>query len=161
VLGFKRGGIRGQWHFTSEARERAVTQNLNGIADLPPERRRLWNFVLWPNFMANVYPGAGNVSTNLLIPIAPDHTLAVYDFYFAEDAPEDSQRANVEFIEEVQQEDIVLCESVQRGLSSGRFGRGRLSQSECFIDRFAWQVARELEGEAIKPPAMGSAHVKF
>jgi choline monooxygenase len=32
----------------------------------------------------------------------------------------------VEFIDQVQREDIIICESVQRGLESGFFTRGRL-----------------------------------
>ena len=32
----------------------------------------------------------------------------------------------VAFIDQVQQEDIIICESVQRGLSSGFYDQGRL-----------------------------------
>jgi choline monooxygenase len=39
---------------------------------------------LWPNFMLNVYPGADNASTNLIIPIVELHCLAVYVFFFSE-----------------------------------------------------------------------------
>jgi choline monooxygenase len=141
------------WHFSSRARNAAVAANRNGIGELPEARRRLWNYVLWPNFMANVYPGPGNISTNLLIPVARDRTLAVYDFYFENGVPEEQQRANVEFIDEVQREDIVLCESVQRGLASGRFDRGRLLKSELFVDRFVFQVARAVTGD----PGLASA----
>ena len=149
------------WHFTSSARAAAVAANRNGIAELPDARRRLWNYVMWPNFMANVYPGPGNVSTNLLIPVAPDRTLAVYDFYFEPGVPEEQQRANVEFIDEVQREDIVLCESVQRGLSSGRFDRGRLLSSEIFLDRFVSQVARAVTGDPRLAPTSAPASVRL
>ncbi|MEO9175414.1 MAG: aromatic ring-hydroxylating dioxygenase subunit alpha [Gaiellales bacterium] len=149
------------WHFTSEVRATAVARNLHGIADLPDARRRLWNFVLWPNFMANIYPGVGNMSTNQLIPLAPDRTLAVYDFYFEEGASEAQQKANVDFIDTVQREDIVLCESVQRGLRSGRFDRGRLLKSESLIDRFGWQVARTIADDATGPGTVRSTSVKL
>jgi phenylpropionate dioxygenase-like ring-hydroxylating dioxygenase large terminal subunit len=79
---------------------------------------------LWPNFMINTYPGRGNASTNIILPIAPDRTLAIYDFYFEEQMPE--AETIVAFIDQVQQEDIVLCESVQRGLTSGFYEQGRL-----------------------------------
>ena len=79
---------------------------------------------LWPNFMVNLYPGGGNASTNIILPVAPDRTLAVYDFYFEEGVQEAT--AMVAFIDQVQQEDVVLCESVQRGLSSGFCEQGRL-----------------------------------
>ncbi len=68
-------------HFRSTARAEAVAANTAGIGNLPPERRDLWNFVIWPNFMANIYPGVGNISTNRLVPLAADRTLALYEFY--------------------------------------------------------------------------------
>jgi choline monooxygenase len=83
----------------------------------------IYNYV-WPNFMVNLYPGHGNASTNIIVPVAPDRTLAVYDFYFEEGMQEAA--AMVDFIDQVQQEDVILCESVQRGLSSGFCEQGRL-----------------------------------
>ena len=77
-----------------------------------------------PISWSNLYPGRGNASTNIILPIAPDRTLAIYDFYFEEGMPEAATM--VAFIDQVQQEDIILCESVQRGLSSGFYDQGRL-----------------------------------
>jgi choline monooxygenase len=79
---------------------------------------------LWPNFMVNLYPGRGNASTNIILPVAPDRTQAIYDFYFEEGMPEAATM--VAFIDQVQQEDVVICESVQRGLSSGFCDQGKL-----------------------------------
>ena len=81
---------------------------------------------LWPNFMLNVYPGAGNASTNLILPIDEHHCLAVYEFFFSESMPEEEQRAMVDFIDQVQREDIIIVESVQRGLRSGFYKQGQL-----------------------------------
>ena len=81
---------------------------------------------LWPNFMLNVYPGAGNASTNHILPIDEHHCLAVYEFFFSESMPEDEQRAMVDFIDQVQREDIIIVESVQRGLRSGFYKQGQL-----------------------------------
>jgi choline monooxygenase len=83
----------------------------------------IYNY-LWPNFMVNIYPGRGNASTNIILPVAPDRTLAIYDFYFEERMPE--AETMVAFIDQVQQEDIILCESVQRGLTSGFYDQGKL-----------------------------------
>ena len=81
---------------------------------------------LWPNFMLNVYPGPGNASTNLILPIDEHHCLAVYEFFFSERMPEEEQRAMVDFIDQVQREDIIIVESVQRGLRSGFYKQGQL-----------------------------------
>jgi choline monooxygenase len=113
-------------------------------------RDGVYNY-LWPNFMVNLYPGRGNASTNIILPVAPDRTLAIYDFYFEEDMPEAATM--VEFIDQVQQEDVVICESVQRGLASGYFGQGRLiTRFERGIQHFQRllfdALAREQPGEA-------------
>ena len=84
---------------------------------------------LWPNFMLNIYPGPGNVSLNLILPIDVDRTLAVYEYCFADEVSESETQEFAAFIDQVQREDIVLCESVQRGLRSGYFHQGKLMLS--------------------------------
>jgi choline monooxygenase len=85
-------------------------------------------FWIFPNLMVNMYPD--NVSTNLIVPLSHDKTLTVFEWFFYEaestKARERIQKA-VEFSDEVQQEDIGLCESVQRGLRSVTYDRGRYS----------------------------------
>jgi phenylpropionate dioxygenase-like ring-hydroxylating dioxygenase large terminal subunit len=109
-------------------------------------REGIYSF-LWPNFMLNVYPGAGNASTNLIIPIDEHHCLAVYEFFFPENMPEHQQRAMVDFIDQVQREDIVIVESVQRGLRSGFYKQGELILSrENGIQHFQKLVFSALNG---------------
>ena len=104
---------------------------------------------LWPNFMLNIYPGAGNASTNLILPIDEHHCLAAYEFFFAEDMPEEEQRAMVDFIDQVQREDIIIVESVQRGLRSGFYKQGQLILSrENGIQHFQKMVFSALTGSA-------------
>jgi phenylpropionate dioxygenase-like ring-hydroxylating dioxygenase large terminal subunit len=81
---------------------------------------------LWPNFTLNIYPGPGNVSLNLFVPLAADRTLAIYDYCFVDEVSAEEERNFVRFIDQVQEEDVVLCESVQRGLRSGYFEQGKL-----------------------------------
>ena len=81
---------------------------------------------LWPTFMLNIYPGPGNASTNLIVPIDAENTLAVYEFFFEDDAPDDFVRETTDLIHQVMIEDITLCESVQRGMRTGTFEHGRL-----------------------------------
>jgi choline monooxygenase len=81
---------------------------------------------LWPNFMLNIYPGPANASTNLILPIDEHRCLAIYEFFFSDRISEEDQRAQVEFIDQVQREDILLVESVQRGLRSGFYKQGQL-----------------------------------
>jgi choline monooxygenase len=85
-------------------------------------------FWIFPNLMLNIYPD--NVSTNLIVPISHDKTLTIFEWFFHDAAnsavAERIQRA-VAFSDKVQQEDIGLCESVQRGLRSATYDRGRYS----------------------------------
>jgi phenylpropionate dioxygenase-like ring-hydroxylating dioxygenase large terminal subunit len=102
---------------------------------------------LWPNFMLNIYPGAGNASTNLILPIDEHHCLAIYEFFFSESMPEEQQRVMVEFIDQVQREDITIVESVQRGLRSGFYKQGQLILSrENGIQHFQKLVYSALSG---------------
>jgi phenylpropionate dioxygenase-like ring-hydroxylating dioxygenase large terminal subunit len=84
---------------------------------------------LWPNFTINIYPGPGNVSLNLFLPVGLDRTLAIFDYCFVDDVDDGEVAKFAAFIEQVQNEDTALCESVQVGLRSGAFDQGRLMLS--------------------------------
>jgi phenylpropionate dioxygenase-like ring-hydroxylating dioxygenase large terminal subunit len=81
---------------------------------------------LWPNFTLNAYPGPGNVSVNLFVPLTAGRTLAVFEYYLADEVTDDEADEFVAFVDQVQREDTELCESAQRGLRSGRLERGLL-----------------------------------
>ncbi len=80
---------------------------------------------LYPNFMLNAY--AGVMDTNLVLPLGVDRCRVVFDFYFAESLDEEFKRRSVEVAEQVQAEDIGVCEEVQRNLSSRSYTTGRFS----------------------------------
>jgi choline monooxygenase len=85
-------------------------------------------FWIFPNLMVNIYPD--NISTNLIVPLSQEKTLTIFDWFFHDVASEmvqERKRKAVAFSDEVQQEDIGLCESVQRGLRSATYDRGRYS----------------------------------
>jgi choline monooxygenase len=85
-------------------------------------------FWIFPNLMLNIYPD--NVSINLIVPISQEKTLTIFEWFFHDTASEKAReriRKAVAFSDEVQQEDIGLCESVQRGLRSATYDRGRYS----------------------------------
>ena len=83
---------------------------------------------LYPNTMFNIYPD--NMSMNQVIPLSADRTLTVFEWYFAEPGTGEgweSMQQAIAFSDQIQQEDIVLCEQVQRGLRSSSYEAGRLS----------------------------------
>jgi choline monooxygenase len=88
---------------------------------------RAWYFWQYPNLMINCY--AGYMDTNYVIPVDADHCAVVFDFYFA-DVSEASREYNTQSVEvgnRVQDEDLGICEDVQRGLKSRAYRAGRLS----------------------------------
>lgn len=100
---------------------------------------------LWPNFTLNLYPGPGNLSLNLFLPQAVDKTLAIFDYLFADEVSAADQEQFSQFIDQVQCEDIVLCESVQRGLRSGYIVQGKLMlHQEKALQHFQRLVYRSL-----------------
>ena len=83
---------------------------------------------IYPNLMLNVYPD--NFSTNLILPLGPERTLTVFEWFFSgADRPDvqEKVRETVAFSDEIQREDIAICEAVQRGLRSRTYERGRYS----------------------------------
>jgi choline monooxygenase len=79
---------------------------------------------VFPNFMMNVYQGV--MDTNLVLPLGPERCRVVFDFYFA-DADSEFVRNSIAVAHQVQQEDVGICEEVQRGLASRSFDTGRFS----------------------------------
>ncbi len=88
---------------------------------------RAFYFWLYPNFMINYYEGV--MDTNLVLPHGTGRTEVIFDFFFSDISPGRDERntRSVAVSETVQEEDVAICESVQRGLSSRAYEAGRLS----------------------------------
>jgi choline monooxygenase len=86
-------------------------------------------FYLWiyPNFMINAYEGV--MDTNLVVPLGADKCAVIFDYYFADTTPaaETYNRESIAVSEKVQDEDMAICDAVQRGLHSRAYVAGRLS----------------------------------
>ena len=83
---------------------------------------------LFPNTMFNIYQD--NMSSNVILPLGPDRTMTIFEWYFAEPGTGpgwESMQQTIAFSDEIQQEDIVICEQVQRGLRSRAYDTGRFS----------------------------------
>jgi choline monooxygenase len=88
---------------------------------------RAWYFWQYPNLMINCYEGY--MDTNLVLPVDVDHCRVIFDFYFADvsEAHREYNQQSVEVGARVQDEDLGICEAVQRGLKSRAYRAGRLS----------------------------------
>jgi len=83
-------------------------------------------FWIFPNWMLNCYPD--NISLNIVLPVTPDRSLAIFEWYLPEkDHRSPAAKASVEFSDQIQIEDVGICETVQKNLRSRSYSRGRFS----------------------------------
>ena len=85
-------------------------------------------YCVFPNFMLNILPG--RLQTNIIVPVEHDRTLVIFDYYYDDvDSPGARQmiEEDLTYSDRVQQEDIEICQHVQKGLQSKAYHRGRFS----------------------------------
>jgi choline monooxygenase len=86
-------------------------------------------FWAFPNWMLNCYPD--NVSLNIVLPLEPERSLAIFEWYLPEnDLASGAARDSVRFSDEIQHEDVAICEAVQKNLHSRSYHRGRFSAKQ-------------------------------
>ncbi len=82
-------------------------------------------YFVYPNVMLNIMPG--RMQTNRIVPLGADRCRIEFDYYYAQDERTQARIArDQDFSDEIQQEDIAICEAVQKGLASGSYQAGRL-----------------------------------
>jgi choline monooxygenase len=120
--------------YTIENLERACLQssplssNADSTAGVAATRQgRAFYLWIYPNFMINAYEGV--MDTNLVLPLGVDKCAVVFDYYFADTsaAAEAHNKESIAVSEKVQDEDMAICDAVQRGLHSRAYVAGRLS----------------------------------
>lgn len=120
--------------YTIENFERSCLQSSpldasNAIESSIGATRQGHAFYLWlyPNFMINAYSGV--MDTNLVLPLGVHKCAVIFDYYFADmsSAAAQHHRESIAVSEKVQDEDMAICDSVQRGLASRAYVAGRLS----------------------------------
>ena len=118
IENFERSCLQSSPLDTSGALEASISSTRQGHA-----------FYLWiyPNFMINAYSGV--MDTNLVLPLGVDKCAVIFDYYFADisSVAEKHHRESIAVSEKVQDEDMAICDSVQRGLGSRAYVAGRLS----------------------------------
>ncbi len=81
-------------------------------------------WMIWPNVCLEVFPG-GNLNIFYHLPVNAEHTVQVVEWFFPNDPPTAEEQAVIDFMKVVREEDIPLCESVQKGLHSKGYSQGR------------------------------------
>ena len=125
--------------------------------DTDGEEREFGSWLLWPNFALEVYPG-GYLNVFHHQPTAPERTVQRVEWYFPTEEPTPEQREVIEFVDAVRNEDVPICESVQRGLHSLGYTQGRLIAtasrphfSEHAVHDFQAKVLKALRSHSRSP----------
>ncbi len=83
-----------------------------------------WAF---PGLMLNIYQG--QLQTNVVVPLAPDRTRVTFEWFAAtppaDPATDETWRRLVDFSDLLQEQDTMICTTVQRNLGSRGAQRGR------------------------------------
>lgn len=86
---------------------------------------RAYYYFIYPNVMLNVMPG--RLQTNRVLPLGPGRCRVEFEWFCT---PTDEAMARFdsdrEFTNNIQEEDVDICERVQVGLASGHYRAGRL-----------------------------------
>jgi choline monooxygenase len=81
-----------------------------------------------------------------VLPLGPHRTLTVFDYWFDSACDDAFIRRSIEASDRVQQEDVAICEAVQRGLASSGFDRGPYAPNVERADHeFHRMLARDLD----------------
>lgn len=99
---------------------------------------------LFPNLMLNRYGKIMDI--NLVLPLGPERCLVLFDFFFAADCSEEFIESSLASSHQVQLEDVSICESVQRGLRSVGYDKGRyaprIELGELHFAKLVYQAVR-------------------
>jgi len=108
---------------------------------------KAYYYWIYPNFMINWYEGV--MDTNLVLPLSTGKSRVIFDFYFTDVSTPEAiarNRASIDVGNKVQDEDLAICDSVQKGLTSRAYVAGRLSvRREAGEHLFHRLLARDLK----------------
>lgn len=140
------GDLAGQLDLESYATEVGEDMALQTVGAAPDSERLGAGAVyawMYPGFMINRYGPV--LDTNAVIALDVDRTAIVYDYFFAADCDAEMIERSLAASDAVQREDTGVCESVQRGLASRGFQRGRYAPAlERAAHHFHARLARQL-----------------
>ncbi|GAA0724197.1 aromatic ring-hydroxylating dioxygenase subunit alpha [Dokdonella soli] len=119
---------------------------LESAGDLYGNGEALYYWI-WPNTMLNILPG--RLQTNRVLPLGAERCRVEFDFHYPRHADDALRRErDLAFSDIVQQEDVDICERVQRGLASGSYVAGRLNpKRESGVHQFHELLREAYRGE--------------
>ena len=117
-----------RYHSTQYAPIRPAPAGAARQYDGTGEDDRALYYWVFPNWMLNIYPD--NMSINIVVPTGPGTCDTIFEWYFRDPNAESTKARlpqTIAFSDEIQLEDIYICEAVQKRLGSRSYDRGRYS----------------------------------
>jgi phenylpropionate dioxygenase-like ring-hydroxylating dioxygenase large terminal subunit len=111
-------------HHSHRSRDKGPAQGYSARTDSAAKTDEFGSWLLWPNWCLEVYPG-GNLTVFHHVPVGPERTVQKVEWYFPPHPLTAEEQGVIDFVHGVRLEDIPICESVQRGLHSLGYRRGR------------------------------------
>lgn len=106
----------------------------------------LYSF-LFPNMMLNVFPD--RLQMNLVIPVSPTRCKVVFSYFYNDVQAKTRSgviKKDIACSDEIQREDIEICEAVQRGIQSKVYHQGRFSvKRELGVYHFQILLKKEIK----------------
>jgi choline monooxygenase len=143
-------------HHSHRSRDRGPEQGYGTQTEGAAKPNEFGSWLLWPNWCIEVYPG-GNLTVFHHVPVAPERTVQVCEWYFPSATLTVEQQEIIDFVDVVRREDVPICESVQQGLHSLGYAGGHFvidaegsEVSEHAVADFQAKVLRAL-GEESRP----------
>lgn len=110
------------------------------------EDGKAFYYYIFPNIMLNILPG--RLQTNIIKPISTVKTEVIFNYYYEDPDDAETIKEDIKYSDEIQQEDIEICELVQKGLQSKAYDKGRFSvEREKGVYHFQSLLKRELAKE--------------
>ena len=132
--------------FHSHASRGVGDSTLYSKAEAEEGKREFGSWFLWPNFVLEVYPG-GYLNVFHHLPAGTEKTIQLIEWYFPTEDPTPEQKEVVRFVDVVRDEDVPICESVQKGLHSLGYSQGRFVANEArefFIEHAVHDFQRKV-----------------
>lgn len=115
----------------------------NGNGLYKSENGKAFYYFIFPNIMLNILPG--RLQTNVIRPISPNKTEVIFKYYYKNPDDKKMIKSDLEYSDKIQDEDIEICELVQKGLKSKAYDKGRFSvEREKGVYHFQSLLKREL-----------------
>jgi carnitine monooxygenase subunit len=111
-------------HHSHRSRDKGPAQGYASRTPGAAKPNEFGSWLLWPNWCLEVYPG-GNLTVFHHVPLAPERTVQKVEWYFPHSEPTRDEQEVIDFVHGVRMEDVPICESVQSGLHSLGYRRGR------------------------------------